>query len=100
MIGFQLDAVPAAAPPDTIEDLLGVIGEDVEFGPILSITQVAGGGEAFYITDLDPIEITSDGDPTDPASRSLDVSSDPVGARVTGTTTASGRAVTVDATCP
>lgn len=110
VIEFQLDAVPAATPPDTIENLLGVIGEDVdvlaelepvvEFGPILSITQVAGGGEAFYITDLDTIEITSDGDPTDPATRSLDVSPEPVGARVTGITTADGRTVTVDATCP
>ncbi len=110
VIEFQLDAVPAATPPDAVERLLGVIGEDVdvlaelepvvEFGPILSITRVAGGGEAFYVTDLDTIEITSDGDPTDPASRSLDVSPDATGATVTGTSTANGLTVTIDATCP
>jgi len=110
VIEFQLDAVPTATPPDIVDNLLGVISEDVdvlaalepvlEFGPILSITQIAGGGEVLFITDLDAIEITSDGDPTDPGARSLDVSSDPVGARVTGTTTAAGRTVTVDATCP
>ena len=110
VIEFQLDGVPAATPPDVIEGLLGVIGDDVdvfaelepvvEFGPILSITQLAGGGEAFYVTDLDTIEITSDGDPTEPASRSLDVSSDASGARVTGTSTAGGQTVAIDATCP
>ena len=77
VIEFQLDGVPSATPPDVIERLLGVIdaGDDVlaelqpvvEFGPVLSVTRLAGGGEVMSITDLDTIEISSDGDPTDPA---------------------------------
>lgn len=110
VIEFQLDGVPAETPAATIERLLGVIDADadvqaeiapvVEFGPILSITRVAGGGELVTIADLDTIEFISDGDPLDPGSRALDVSPDVSGATVTGTTTAGGSTVTVDATCP
>jgi hypothetical protein len=110
VIEFQLDGVPAATPPEVVERLLGAIdaGDDVlgelepvvEFGPILSVTRLAGGGELVSITDLDSIEISSDGDPTDPASRSLDVSDDAFGATVTGSTGTTAGLATVDATCP
>lgn len=110
VIEFQLDAVPSATPTPIIEDLLGVIAADadvlaeiapvVEFGPILSITRVADGGELVSMSDLSTIEIISDGDPFDASSRSLQVSPAATGAIVTGTTTAGGSTVTVDATCP
>lgn len=110
VIGFQLDGIPSATPPDVTKRLLGVIDADadvlgeirsvVKFGPILSITQVTGGGELLSITDLDAIEIKSDGDPTSPASRSLKVSSGASGATVTGTSATSAGMATVSATCP
>lgn len=107
VIGFQLDGIPSATPPDVIKRLLGEIdaGDNVlaelqpvvKFGPILSITQVRGGGEQLAITDLDAIEIASVGDP---ASRSLKVTDDASGATVTGSSATSAGLASVTATCP
>ena len=113
VVEFQLDGVPAATPPGVIEGLLGVVGADddimaalapvVEYGPILSVTRLEGGGEQVFITDLGEIDITSDGDPTDPASRSLDITTgtgtDGV-TFVTGSTSTAGGTLSIEAQCP
>ncbi len=110
---FQLDGVPAATPPELIEELLGVIDADddvmeqlepvVQYGPILSITRLADGGEQVFIADPGEIDITSDGEPTDPSSRSLDISTGtgPGGVTfVTGSTSTDRGTLSIDAQCP
>ncbi len=108
VIEFQLDGVPVATPPELVERLLGVIASDadvlaelepvVEFGPILSVTRLAAGGDLVAVTDLAAVEYVSDPDPT--VTRFAEVGTGTSGAVVSATTTAGGLPLTVHATCP
>jgi hypothetical protein len=108
VIEFQLDGVPAATPPELVERLLGVIEADadvlaeiepvVEFGPILSVTRLAAGGDLVAVTDLASIEAVSDPDPT--TTRFAEIGAGTTGATVSASTTADGRPMTVAAVCP
>ncbi len=109
IIEFQLDGVPEGTPAETIAGLLGSVeaGDNiqqmilpvVEHGPILSITRVSGGGEQVAVTDMADLMWISDGSPMDTGSRFLDIG-DGEGARVSGSATAAGQALSVEATCP
>jgi hypothetical protein len=108
VIEFQLDGVPVATPDELVERLLGVIEADadvlaeiepvVEFGPILSVTRLAAGGDLVAVTDLATIEAVSDPDPT--TTRFAEIGDESTGTTVSASTTADGRPMTVAAVCP
>lgn len=106
---FQLDGVPAAAPQDAIERLLGEKGVDdevvanleaiVEFGPVLSITRLTDGGDQIVITDLSETDVVSAPNPLEGQFLDISTAVDPIAVTAIVPAVATGEII-LEARCP
>lgn len=107
VIEFTADGVPLDTPPELIEPLMGVLGPDddilaltgavAEYGPLLSISQLDGGGDHVVVYDHADVMVVSDPDPLSVSARFLDITER---GAVQGETGADGATMTITATCP